>query len=170
MPERIPYTIEKAFPTSEAEQALAAERERRAGEEKRRRRVERITKERTPQIEDMTPRVLKHIYATNPDFGNMGSKEKQDVVRGILESGTKMTDPDELEAFTYELAREIAENAPLSLRGTKFALYKIGEHPILSREEEEEISSLFVQSLQSEDMEEGKRAFMEKRKPRFKGR
>ena len=76
----------------------------------------------------------------------------------------------ELEAFTYKLAREIAENSPLSLRGTKYALYKISDYPTLDKEQEEEIRSLFIQSLQSEDIEEGKQAFMEKRKPRFKGR
>ena len=81
-----------------------------------------------------------------------------------------VVDDEVLEAFTYDLAREITENAPLSLQGTKFTLYKIAEYPLLEKGEEEEIRSLFVKSLQSEDMSEGQWAFFEKRKPRFKGR
>jgi len=76
----------------------------------------------------------------------------------------------QLESFTYELATELTENAPLSLRGTKFILNKLAEYPVLKPEEEETIRSLFTQSLQSEDAEEGKQAFRERRKPRFKGR
>lgn len=81
-----------------------------------------------------------------------------------------VVEDEQLEAFTYELAQEIAENAPLSLRGTKYALYKIAEYPLLKKKEEEELRSLFIKSLQSEDIEEGKRAFKEKRRPRFKGK
>ncbi len=81
-----------------------------------------------------------------------------------------VVDDGALEAFTYDLAREIAENAPLSLQGTKFTLNKIAEYPILEKGDEEEIRSLFIRSLQSEDMAEGQWAFFEKRKPRFKGR
>jgi len=78
--------------------------------------------------------------------------------------------PDqELEKFTYDLAEELADNAPLSLRGTKSILNRIVKYPHLPPEEEEVISSLFTASLQSEDVEEGKRAFREKRKPVFKG-
>ena len=85
------------------------------------------------------------------------------LVNHVVDDGT-------LEDFTYDLAREITENAPLSLQGTKFTLYKIAENPILKKKDEEEIRSLFIRSLQSEDMSEGQWAFFEKRKPRFKGR
>ena len=79
-----------------------------------------------------------------------------------------VVEQEELESYTYDMAREISENAPLALRGAKSALYKIADHPIL-REEEEEIQRLFIASLKSKDLEEAKRAFLEKRKPRFKG-
>jgi len=76
----------------------------------------------------------------------------------------------ELEDHTLKLAHDMAGNAPLSLRGTKSALYRITDYPALSEEDEEAIRALFVRSLQSEDMAEAQRAFMEKRSPRFKGR
>jgi enoyl-CoA hydratase/carnithine racemase len=76
----------------------------------------------------------------------------------------------ELEGVTYDLAREISENAPLSLRGNKQALYTIADYPLIEKEVEEGILSLFLRSLQSEDMAEGRRAFAEKRRPRFQGR
>jgi enoyl-CoA hydratase/carnithine racemase len=85
------------------------------------------------------------------------------LVNHVVDDGT-------LEDFTYNLAREITENAPLSLQGTKFTLYKIAENPILEKKDEDEIRSLFIKSLQSEDMSEGQWAFFEKIKPRFKGR
>lgn len=85
------------------------------------------------------------------------------LVNEVIEDG-------DLVDYTLRLAREIAENAPLSLRGTKSALHRIARYPILDSDDEEAIRSLFVHSLQSEDMVEAKQAFMEKRKPLFKGK
>jgi len=89
-----------------------------------------------------------------------------------LEMGlvNQVVDGDRLEAVINDLAREMAENAPLSLRGTKSILNTIARYPILPQEEVEEIDSLRVEGLQSRDFEEGKRAFREKRKPQFEGR
>jgi enoyl-CoA hydratase len=74
-----------------------------------------------------------------------------------------------LEPFTQAMTEEITENAPLSLQGTKFALYTIAEHPILG-EAEKDIQNLFIQSLKTRDVQEAKQAFQEKRKPRFEGK
>jgi enoyl-CoA hydratase/carnithine racemase len=81
-----------------------------------------------------------------------------------------VVEDDDLETFTYDLASEIVQNAPLSLRGTKTALYMMAEYPKIDKEDEEALWSLFVQSLQSKDHQEGKQAFMEKRRPHFHGK
>jgi len=92
--------------------------------------------------------------------------------RSCLKMGlvNHVIDDTDFESFTYALAGELVENAPLSLQGTKSALYKIAEYPILEREDEDALRVLFIQCLRSKDLNEGKRAFLEKRKPHFKGR
>jgi enoyl-CoA hydratase/carnithine racemase len=80
-----------------------------------------------------------------------------------------LVENDQLESFTYDLAREVTENAPLSLRGTKAILKKIVEYPVVQAEDIENFHFLYKQAMQSKDLEEGKRAFKEKRKPQFKG-
>jgi len=77
---------------------------------------------------------------------------------------------DELGSFTYELAHEMTALAPLSLRHSKFILNKICEYPVISKEDLDRFAALQMQGFMSDDHEEGKQAFIEKRKPQFKGR
>ena len=77
---------------------------------------------------------------------------------------------EELPSFTYELAREIAENAPLAVSGTKTIFNRLLKHQRLSAEDEAELLALIDIAERSEDLKEGTFAFLEKRKPRFIGR
>jgi enoyl-CoA hydratase/carnithine racemase len=77
---------------------------------------------------------------------------------------------DQVASFTYEMAREISENAPLSLKGIKLIFRKCLQYQKLAPEDAREVETLRTQAFNSEDLKEGQRAFKEKRKPVFKGR
>jgi len=75
---------------------------------------------------------------------------------------------EELEAKTMEIANRIAEKSPIALRMAKEAV-KTASRSTLDEGLRREID-LFALCFSSEDKDEGVKAFMEKRKPEFKGR
>lgn len=77
---------------------------------------------------------------------------------------------DALNSFVYEMAQEIAGNAPLSLKGMKFILNRLHGDARIAMEDIHEMEQLRYQAYRSEDVQEGQQAFREKRKPVFKGR
>ncbi len=75
----------------------------------------------------------------------------------------------ELEKFTYSLAEEISENAPLSLKALK-EMTKVWERKkIVSPTDESLLREMILDVQNSADYKEGQRSFSEKRKPKFKG-
>ena len=76
----------------------------------------------------------------------------------------------ELEKATYDLAREIAENAPMSIRGVKTTITRLLKYQQLNPEDETELHKLQSQAASSDDFKEGQKAFLEKRRPRFTGK
>jgi enoyl-CoA hydratase/carnithine racemase len=77
----------------------------------------------------------------------------------------------DLEGAALDLAADLAENAPLSVRGNKRVIRELlaAEGP-LDETVERELIELREASFHSEDMREGVRAFGQKRPARWKGR
>jgi enoyl-CoA hydratase/carnithine racemase len=75
----------------------------------------------------------------------------------------------ELEQRTSAMARQIAQNAPLSVKNTKQLLARVQSFQDFSSQAEA-IRRLREECLQSDDFQEGRRAFLEKRPPLFQGR
>lgn len=77
---------------------------------------------------------------------------------------------EEIEAFVYGIARQIAANAPLSVAVMKEELRLLAGAQTLSPDLFERVQSLRRAVYDSADYQEGLTAFREKRKPNFCGR
>jgi enoyl-CoA hydratase len=75
------------------------------------------------------------------------------------------------EGAALALAEEIAGNAPLAVQGMKriLRLLEMAHERGLSEAERAEIAELRRRAFESDDIQEGRRAFAERRPPRFRG-
>jgi len=106
------------------------------------------------------PSYAKEIFFTGQRFSAVEA-EKMGLVNRVVPV-------DELEPTVTKYARTIADNAPLTVKAAKAAVNEGTKNP--EERDLDRVAEMVEACFKSEDYKEGRRAFMEKRKPRFQGR
>jgi enoyl-CoA hydratase len=111
-------------------------------------------------VDVVGPAFAKEIFFTGRQFDATEAREM-----GLV---NRIVKPDDLETYVKGYADTIAGNAPLTLKSVKFI---VGE--VVKDESQRDLvraNELVEACFTSQDYTEGRTAFMEKRKPVFKGK
>jgi len=106
------------------------------------------------------PSFAKEIFFTGGRF-SASDAETMGLVNRVVPV-------DELESSVTTLAKTIADNAPMTVKAAKAAVNEGTKNP--DERDLKSVAAMVEACFNSEDYKEGRRAFMEKRKPQFQGR
>lgn len=106
------------------------------------------------------PSFAKEIFFTARQFSH-----DEALAMGLV---NRVVPAAELEAYVLDYAGKIADNAPLTMRAAKMTIDELMKDP--ARRDMEKCEAAIEACFASADYVEGRTAFMEKRKPQFKGR
>lgn len=113
-----------------------------------------------PLLAAVSPSRAKEMLFTGRRF-KVAEAASMGLVNRIIEA-------DNLEQSTRTLAKEIAANAPLTIRAAKYVIDEMIRHP--ETPDMAALDAATTACFNSDDYAEGRRAFLEKRKPQFQGR